>query len=444
MLHAHGHVQVQQPVLPLEVPVLQQHLLPLDLLVPALKQTLLLVCVSIADWGLWTRLFSNSMCCLWTCVSSLTDCAASGLVCSRTACAASGRVSLLWRPVLLLNVSLLCAFPGRVRVSVLQQSVMSSEGSGLQVHMLVLQMCVFVQQQPILCQEVYGLPSVLSVCKSLCCTWTCLFTRAFVLHLRVCLQELCASNGRVWLQEFCDAPGCVCLRELCAAPGRACLQAFLLHLHVRVCLQELCDAPGRVCQQECSPGCNCRCSVENLFGLFRFVSKQFCLFRLFRYRFETPKQTEIFCFWFHETNRNRSCFCLFRFEPKFIFVCFEDTLGASHTMCWVSPRNENYIIYRERGVGGRFLEKLGGEMLMKSQQGFFFILTKANLISKLRPWTLYSEDLGYISIFYGNILHYIHDTTNLCLKWTKKIHATYQSELERSTSHVVQYLYFSF
>jgi hypothetical protein len=62
MLHAHGHVQVQQPVLPLDVPVLQQpmlpldvsvqqqRLLPLDLLVPALKQTcLLLVCVSKAD-----------------------------------------------------------------------------------------------------------------------------------------------------------------------------------------------------------------------------------------------------------------------------------------------------------------------------------------------------------------------------------------------------------
>ncbi len=44
---------------------------------------------------------------------------------------------------------------------------------------------------------------------------------------------------------------------------------------------------------------------ENL-GLFRFVSvtKQFCLFRLFQCGFETPKQTEIFCFWFHETNRN--------------------------------------------------------------------------------------------------------------------------------------------
>ncbi len=29
---------------------------------------------------------------------------------------------------------------------------------------------------------------------------------------------------------------------------------------------------------------------ENV-GLFRFVTKQFCLFRLFQYRFETPKQT---------------------------------------------------------------------------------------------------------------------------------------------------------
>jgi hypothetical protein len=70
--------------------------------------------------------------------------------------------------------------------------------------------------------------------------------------------------------------------------------------------------------------------LKETLGLFRFVTKQFCLFRLFRYRFETPKQAEIFGFWFHETNRNklrnRSCFGLFRFEPKFIFVCFEDTL----------------------------------------------------------------------------------------------------------------------
>jgi hypothetical protein len=53
---------------------------------------------------------------------------------------------------------------------------------------------------------------------------------------------------------------------------------------------------------------------ENL-GLFRFVTKQFCLFRLFRYRFETPKQTETFCFWFHKTNRKKR-------ETDLVSVCF--------------------------------------------------------------------------------------------------------------------------
>jgi hypothetical protein len=60
--------------------------------------------------------------------------------------------------------------------------------------------------------------------------------------------------------------------------------------------------------------------------MFRFVTKQICLFRLFRYRFETPKQTKNFCFWFHETNakqilfrfvsvRTEIYFCLFRGHP---------------------------------------------------------------------------------------------------------------------------------
>jgi hypothetical protein len=39
-----------------------------------------------------------------------------------------------------------------------------------------------------------------------------------------------------------------------------------------------------------------------------------------------PKQT-----------RNRSCFGLFRFEPKFIFVCFEDTLPTGHQDCLDLP-----------------------------------------------------------------------------------------------------------
>ncbi len=39
------------------------------------------------------------------------------------------------------------------------------------------------------------------------------------------------------------------------------------------------------------------------------------MFRLFRYRFETPKQTEILIFWFHETNRNKR-------ETDLVSVCF--------------------------------------------------------------------------------------------------------------------------
>jgi hypothetical protein len=51
------------------------------------------------------------------------------------------------------------------------------------------------------------------------------------------------------------------------------------------------------------------------FRFVRFVTKQFCLFGLFRYRIEKPKQTETFCFWFHETNQNKR-------ETDLVSVCF--------------------------------------------------------------------------------------------------------------------------
>jgi hypothetical protein len=76
------------------------------------------------------------------------------------------------------------------------------------------------------------------------------------------------------------------------------------------------------------------------FGLFRFVTKQFCLFRLFRYRFETPKQTKKFCFWFHETNRNTTETDLvsvcFGSNQNFLF-CFENTLvlQLGVAVCWL-------------------------------------------------------------------------------------------------------------
>ena len=232
---------------------------------------------------------------------SLKQTEASGLVCSTTACAASGRVSLLWQPVLRLNVSPLCAFPGLVRVSVLQQSVMSSEVSGLQLHACASNARICSTAANAVPRGLWPTaacaPSILSVCKSLCCTWTC---------LRVCLQELCASHGRVWLQKFCAAPGCVCLQELCAAPGRACLQEFLLHLCVSVYksfVTHLDVSANKSAAQAVTVGVLLKIFLV-CFGLFRFVSKQFCLFRLFRYSFETPKQSEtnrIFLFCFEDT-----------------------------------------------------------------------------------------------------------------------------------------------
>jgi hypothetical protein len=65
--------------------------------------------------------------------------------------------------------------------------------------------------------------------------------------------------------------------------------------------------------------------------LFQFVTKQYCLFRFFRYRFETPKQTETnrnkpkFLFVISQNKPETDRFVLVR-TGKFIFVRFEDTL----------------------------------------------------------------------------------------------------------------------
>jgi hypothetical protein len=76
------------------------------------------------------------------------------------------------------------------------------------------------------------------------------------------------------------------------------------------------------------------------FGLFWFDLKQFCLFRLFRYRFETPKQTENFSFWFHETNRNTT-------ETDLVSVCFGSKLAVwpIFILIW-SARKSHYSLHR--------------------------------------------------------------------------------------------------
>ncbi len=74
--------------------------------------------------------------------------------------------------------------------------------------------------------------------------------------------------------------------------------------------------------------------MENVcWRFFRFVSTKFCLFRLFRYRSETPKQTETNwkkSLWVSrnkpKNNRNRLSFGLFRFEDTLILS------GINHSL----------------------------------------------------------------------------------------------------------------
>ena len=154
-------------------------LLPLNLLVCALAAFAAFLCLYSSLCCLGTRLFYNSMCCLWTCVSSMAACAALELV-SSTA---------------------VCAFPGRVCVSALQCSSLYCPRRCVACScMLVLQMHVFVQQQPMLCQEVYGL-------------------QQHVLHLYCLSARACAAPGRVFLvfsRTFVLHLACLSTRALCS------------------------------------------------------------------------------------------------------------------------------------------------------------------------------------------------------------------------------------
>jgi hypothetical protein len=66
-----------------------------------------------------------------------------------------------------------------------------------------------------------------------------------------------------------------------------------------------------------------------VFGFLRFVSKQICLFQLFRNGSETPKQTKKIIFWFRETNRKwteTDCVSVCFGSNQKKIDCFEDTL----------------------------------------------------------------------------------------------------------------------
>ncbi len=132
--------------------------------------------------------------------------------------------------------------------------------------------------------------------------------------MRVCLQELlCAPKVSVdyiepVLHLFLSVyKSFVQHLEVSVFKSLCCICAFLSTralFCICACLQStrvLC------CTWTCLPTrVQCRLylkehSLQKI--LFRFSSIQFCLFRLFRYVFETTKQTEKYFFLFHETNR---------------------------------------------------------------------------------------------------------------------------------------------
>ncbi len=189
-------VLVLKPELSLDVAVLQQPMLPLEVSVRQQPLLPLDVLVSVVRQTL-----------LSVCVYSIASCAISGRVCSAATYAATGQICS----------KAACAVPRGVRPT-----------AACAAH-------------------------VLSVYKSLCFIWTCLSTRAFVLHQDDLLTRALSCTGRVCLQENVVA-------------------------RVRVCLQTLCDAPGHVCLQESSPRCTCMCVL--LRCIFKFVSVCFetCMF----------------------------------------------------------------------------------------------------------------------------------------------------------------------
>jgi hypothetical protein len=115
--------------------------------------------------------------------------------------------------------------------------------------------------------------------------------------------------------------------------------------------------------------------VSVCFGLLR-NSSEFCLFRLFRYRVETPKQTEIFSFWLHETNRNKP-------EIGLVSVCFGSNrnlfLFVSRTL-YLGPLAASQRSHGGRLAAGGRLGRPGGVVLTCAQLQVTLLLLLAVVV----------------------------------------------------------------
>jgi hypothetical protein len=82
-----------------------------------------------------------------------------------------------------------------------------------------------------------------------------------------------------------------CTTAACAASGRGCTTAACAPPSLDVTALQQPALPMDCLVAGAVPSGDCP-KMYGRQGFFHFVSKQICLFRLFRYRFETPKQTE--------------------------------------------------------------------------------------------------------------------------------------------------------
>ncbi len=213
---------------------------------------------------------------------------------------------------------------------------------------------------------------VLSVYKSLCCIWTCLSTRAFVLHPDVSAYKsfvlyLDVSVYKSLFLNLCmsfyNALRCTCFQDPVTAS-------------VLLCLQELCDTPGFACLQESSPCCTYRWII------FRFVSVCFktwsfgCFDTCFKHR-SKPKQTKRNIFWFRETNRKKPKQIEFRFfsiQTENIFWMYR---GQWHSTAFISR-----LIW-EDGPYGQNLKKIWFYYNKSILHRFVWLITLSQLRNKL-------------------------------------------------------------
>ncbi len=124
----------------------------------------------------------------------------------------------------LVYISLCCP----VDVSVLYSSVLSLDVSVFLFHRSLYCPCcllvsglqlldVFVQQQAVLCQDVYSLQQLVLDLNCLsCCIWTCLSTKSFVRHLDVSAYKsfVLHLDGSVY-KSLCCTWTCLSTRALC-------------------------------------------------------------------------------------------------------------------------------------------------------------------------------------------------------------------------------------